>query len=118
MAPSSAKPGDTVTVMAPDADSNPRYGPNAHIQVTMTDPAGVDVLAATAPMNDAGAFTHSFEVPAGTAAGVSAVTAMPLNIDWCDDTGRNNRAAGSGAAAGLDRVSFVIPQKQLTIMPG
>ena len=57
VAPSSAKPGDAVTVMAPDADCNPRYGSNARIQVIMTDAAGMDVVAATAPMNDAGAFT-------------------------------------------------------------
>ena len=101
--------------MAPDADCNPRYGQNARIQVTMTDAAGVDVVTATAPMNDAGGFTYSFEVPAGTAAGESAITAMPFNIDWCDDTGRNNRAAGAGAANALERVSCVIPQKPLTI---
>ena len=102
--------------MAPDADSNPRYGQNARIQVIMTDAAGVDVVTATAPMNDAGAFTYSFHVPAGTAAGESAITAMPFNIDWCDDTGRNNRAAG--AANGLTRVSCVFPQKPLAITPG
>ena len=118
VAPSSAKPGDTVTVMAPDADCNPRYGQNARIQVTMTDAAGVDVMTATAPMNDAGGFTYRFEVPAGTAAGESAITAMPFNIDWCDDTGRNNRAAGAGAADALERVSCVIPQKPLTITRG
>jgi hypothetical protein len=118
VAPPSAKPGDTVTVMAPDADCNPRYGQNARIQVTMTDAAGVDVVAATAPMNDTGGFTYSFEVPAGTAAGESAITAMPFNIDWCDDAGRNNRAAGAGAANGLERLSCVIPQKPLTITPG
>ncbi|MET4136055.1 hypothetical protein [Pseudarthrobacter sp. PvP090] len=116
VAPPSAKPGDTVTVMAPDADCNPRYGQNARIQVIMTDAADADVVTATAPMNDAGGFTYSFQVPAGTAAGESAITAMPFNIDWCDDTGRNNRAAGAGN--GLTRASCVFPQKPLTITPG
>ncbi len=114
VAPSSAKPGDSVTVEAPDADCNPRYGANARIQVTMTDAAGLDVLTATAPMNDAGGFTYSFEVPAGTGPGEASITAMPFNIDWCDDTGRNNRAAG--AAGGFERVSCVLPQKPLTII--
>ena len=57
-------------------------------------------------------------VPTWTAAGESALTAMPFNIDWCDDTGRNNRAAGAGAAEGFERVSCVIPQKPLTITLG
>ena len=118
VAPSSAQPGDTVTVMAPDADCNPRYGQNARIQVTMTDAAGVDIVTATAPMNDAGGFNYSFEVPPGTAAGESAITAMPFDIDWCDDTGRNNRVKGDGAADGLERVSCVLPQKPLIITPG
>lgn len=118
VSPSSAKPGDTVTVKAPDADCNPRYGANARIQVTMTDAAGRDVLTATAPMNDAGGFSYSFEVPTGTAAGESALTAMPFNIDWCDDTGRNNRAAGAGAAGGFERMSCVIPQEPLAITLG
>lgn len=116
VAPSSAKPGDRLTVTAPDADCNPRYGGNARIQVTMTDAAGVEVLTATAPMNDAGSFSYGFEVPAGTAAGEAAITAMPFNIDWCDDTGRNNRVAGAAAAVTLERVSCVIPTKPLTII--
>ena len=49
VAPSSAKPGDSVTVEAPDADCNPRYGANARIQVTITDAAGLDVLTGDRP---------------------------------------------------------------------
>jgi hypothetical protein len=115
VAPSSAKPGDRVTVMAPDAVCDPRYGGNARIQVTLTDAAGVEVLTATAPMHDAGGFSYAFDVPAGTAAGEAAITAMPFNIDWCDDTGRNNRVAGAGATVTLERVSCVIPTRPLTI---
>lgn len=102
--------------MAPDADCNPRYGGHARIQVTMIDAAGVEVLAATAPMNDAGSFSYGFDVPAGTAAGEAAITALPFNIDWCDDTGRNNRVAGAGGAINLERVSCVIPTRPLTII--
>ena len=116
VAPSSAKPGDRVTVTAPDAECNPRYGKNARIQVTITDAAGVDVMTATAPMNDAGSFSYGFDVPAGTAAGEAAITALPFNIDWCDDTGRNNRVASSGGATTLERVSCVIPTRPLTVI--
>ena len=115
VAPSSAKQGDRVTVLAPDADCDPRYGGNARIQVTMTDAGGGEVLTATAAMNDAGGFSYAFDVPAGTAAGEAAITAMPFNIDWCDDTGRNSRVAGAGAAVTLERVSCVIPTRPLTI---
>jgi hypothetical protein len=110
--PSSAKPGDKVTVTAPDAVCNPRYGENARIQVTVTDATSVEVVNTTAPMNDAGGFIYSFEVPAQTA-GDAAVTAIPYNIDWCDDTGKNNRA--DGAAVTLQRASCVMPMKPLSI---
>lgn len=111
--PPTAKPGERVTVTAADADCNPRYGDNARIRVTVRDAASVQVLDATAPMNDAGGFSYTFEVPAQTAVGDAAVTAMPHNIDWCDDTGRNNRARG--AAVTLHRASCAEPMKPLSI---
>lgn len=111
--PISAKAGDTVTVTAPDAECNPRYGDNARIQVTVTDAASVEVINATAPMNDAGGFVYSFEVPAQMAAGEAAVTAIPYNIDWCDDTGKNNRV--NSAALTLQRASCVMPMKPIRI---
>jgi len=111
--PSSAKAGEKVTIAAPDADCNPRYGENARIQVTVTDATGIEVLNSTAAMNDAGGFTYTFEVPAQTAAGEAAVTAMPYNIDWCDDTGKNNRA--DGAVATLQRASCVLPMMPLNV---
>ena len=85
-----------MTVSAPDADCNPRYGKNARIQVSVTDATGAEVVKTTTAMNDAGGFTYTFVVPAGTALGDAAVTTVPFNIDWCDDTGRNNRVAGTG----------------------
>ncbi|WP_326967898.1 hypothetical protein [Arthrobacter sp. CG_A4] len=102
-----------MTVIAPDADCNPRYGDNARIQVAVNDATNVRVIDATAPMNDAGGFTFTFEVPAQTPVGEAAVTAIPFNIDWCDDTGRNNRA--DGAAVTLQWASCVVPMKPLTI---
>ncbi|WP_427006993.1 hypothetical protein [Pseudarthrobacter sp. H2] len=98
---------------APDAGCNPRYGENARIQVIVTDATGAEVVNTTAPMNDAGGFTYTFEVPARTAAGDAAVTAMPYNIDWCDDTGRNNRT--DGAAVTLRGASCAPPTKPLGI---
>jgi len=102
-----------VTVTAPDADCNPRYGADARIQVIVTDRKGVEVINATTPMTDGGAFTYSFDVPAQTAAGDAAVTAMPHNIDWCDDTGRNNRAAGETVKS--EAASCAMPVESLSI---
>ena len=64
VSPTIAKPRATVTVAAPAAECNPLYGSNAQIQVSVTD------------------------------LGEASVTAMPHDIDWCDDTGKNNRATG------------------------
>lgn len=101
-------------VTAPDADCNPRYGANARIQISVTDSSGAKVVNSTSAMNDGGGFSYSFVVPAGTAAGQSTVTAVPYNIDWCDDTGRNNRVAGA-AVGQLQRASCVLPAQPLTI---
>lgn len=114
LSPTEAKPGQSVTVSAPDAACNPRYGQNARIQVSVTDAAGAEVVNTTSAMNDAGGFTYTFVLPARTAVGAAAVTAMPYNIDWCDDTGRNNRVAGAGDAQAV-RVSCAMPVKPLTI---
>src|SRR5688500_18738454 len=81
VSPATAQPGQIVTVTAPEAVCNPRYGANARIQVIVTDKSGVEVINATAPMTDAGGFTYTFRVPAQVAVGEAAVTAMPYNID-------------------------------------
>ncbi|MGF6832871.1 hypothetical protein QF015_001036 [Paenarthrobacter sp. TE4293] len=111
--PSFAKRGDTVTVSAPEATCNPRYGPNAQVHIVFTDAAGADVLNTTAPMTDAGGFTFTAEVPVQTASGVMAVKAEPHGVDWCDDTGTNNRAHSSDGE--LERASCAEPMKPLTI---
>jgi hypothetical protein len=111
--PASAEAGEKVTVTAPAADCYPRYGKNALIQVIVTDATGVKVIDTTAPMNDDGGFTYTFEVPAQTAVGDAAVTAMPYDIDWCDDTGKNNRTQGT--AATLERAACAMPVKPLSI---
>lgn len=111
--PPSAKAGGMVTVQASDADCDPRYGENARIQVTVTDAAGAKVINITAPMNDAGGFTYTFQVPPQAAVGDAAVEATPYGIDWCDDTGRNNRAAGPDAT--IVRVSCAARIEPLNI---
>jgi hypothetical protein len=103
-----------VEVSAPDADCNPRYGADAQIEVIVTDASGAEVLHETAPMNDGGGFTYSFTVPSETASGEASVMAMPYNVDWCDDTGRNNSVAGA-AGVGLERASCAIPLRPLLI---
>ncbi len=113
VSPASAKPGDAVTVSAPGSNCNPRYGAAALIQVIVTDHNGTKLIDTTAPMTDAGEFSYTFSVPAGTAVGEAEVTAMPYEIDWCDDTGRNNRAEGNVT---LERTSCAMPVKSLTIV--
>ena len=113
VSPSSAKPGDSVTVSAPDAKCDPRYGEDAVISIVFIDAAGVEVLNTTAPMADAGGFNFTAEVPLNSAPGVMAVNAMPHGVDWCDDTGKNNRV--SKGELPLERASCVLPTKPLNI---
>ena len=113
--PSSVRTGEEVTVSASDAQCNPRYGENARIKITVTDFSGGKVIDTTAPMNDAGGFTYTFRVPPEAAAGEGSIAAYPNDIDWCDDTGRNNRADAEAPAFTL--VSCAMPQKPITILP-
>lgn len=115
VSPASARIGEQVTVSASDSECNPRYGQEASIKITVTDSTGNQVIDTTAPMNDAGGFTYTFNVPADTAAGESSITAYPHGIDWCDDTGRNNRAQAETHTFTL--VSCVMPQESITILP-
>lgn len=112
--PAVVKPGETVTVHAGDADCNPRYGQNALVQITLSDVRGEKVIMTTAPMNDAGGFTYQFEVPPQAAPGQASVEAYPYGVDWCDDTGRNNRVAHP---SGLARTSCAVRTEPLTIGP-
>jgi hypothetical protein len=117
ISPAETSPGQTVEVSAPDADCNPRYGAEAQIEVIVTDASGAEVFHETAPMNDGGGFTYTFTVPSEAASGEASVMAMPYNVDWCDDTGRNNRASGATGEAGveLERVSCAQPVRSLLI---
>lgn len=113
ISPSTAKPGGRITVSADDARCNPRYGGNAQIQLELYDGSGAKVMELLAPMNDAGGFSTVIEVPASAVPGAGSVSAYPYNVDWCDDTGRNNRVG----AMDIQRASCVMPSEALTIEP-
>ena len=114
--PSEAEPGDRVTVSAPDTTCDARYGPDAQIKVSVRDGAGVEVLNGLAPMSDDGGFSFVFTVPLAAAPGEATVVAYPYNLDWCDDTGVNNRA-GAGPKV-LVQVSCAEPMVPLVIRAG
>lgn len=111
--PESSRPGGQVTVSAPDAKCNPSYGPDARVEVSLTDSAGLEVLRTTAPMNNDGGFSFTFRVPASAKPGGAAVTAVPYGLDWCDDTGTNNRlrrqSAGETALLQASCATPVVP---------
>lgn len=114
--------GGSLTVKAADATCDPRYGTNAQIHIEIVDGSGEKILETVAPMNDAGGFSATVNVPDSAVPGQVAVNAYPLNLDWCDDTGRNNRISNQGAvsgdaATGIERVSCVMPSEPLTIEP-
>jgi hypothetical protein len=114
--PSEAEPGGRVTVSAQDTACDARYGQDARVKVTVTDAAGAEVLDEFAPMTDDGGFSFVFTVPLATAPGKAAVVAYPYNLDWCDDTGVNNRAAAEPEA--LVPVSCAEPLVPLVILAG
>ncbi|BBE21360.1 hypothetical protein MN0502_02430 [Arthrobacter sp. MN05-02] len=114
VSPSTVKAGDTVSVQAQDSDCDPRYGADAKVEVTVTDSEGEILLRTTAPMSDAGGFRYSFEVPQEAAPGAAAVEAYPYGVDWCDDTGQNNRI--SGADPSIVRASCAARVEELSIV--
>ena len=113
--PSEAEPGDRVTVSAPDTACDARYGRDGQVKVTVRDAAGAEVLDGLGPMTDDGGFSFVFTVPLAAAPGQAAVVAYPYNVDWCDDTGVNNRAAGPQS---LVLASCAEPMVPLVILPG
>lgn len=112
VAPGSAAHGETVNVAAPEATCNPRYGQDALVEITVTDAHGKDVIHLIAPMEDSGKFSSTFVVPQEMSAGDASVVAVPYGVDWCDDTGTNNRVDG---ALMIIRASCVLPSETLSI---
>ncbi|WP_239437227.1 hypothetical protein [Arthrobacter alpinus] len=109
-----ASAGGSISISAEDATCDPRYGDGAQIQVEVMDASGATIVTELAPMNDAGGFSITLDLPATAVPGRGMVTAYPHNLDWCDDTGRNNRV-GRAAGTGIERVSCVMPSAPLTI---
>lgn len=66
--------------------------------------------------SDGGGFSFAFTVPLSAAPGEAAVVAYPYNLDWCDDTGVNNRA-GAGPRT-LVLASCAEPMVPLVILAG
>ncbi|WP_459299394.1 hypothetical protein [Arthrobacter sp. TMN-49] len=116
LSPETAKPGGSVTIRADDASCNPRYGENAQIQLEVHDGSGAKVVEVLAPMNDAGGFSAVVDLPATVASGQGMVSAYPYNLDWCDDTGRNNRVGAVGDTD-VQLVSCLLPSRPLQIAP-
>ncbi|NJC24261.1 hypothetical protein BJ994_003337 [Arthrobacter pigmenti] len=110
---STVQAGEEVTVRASDADCDPRYGAGAQIEVHLINPGHDVVASGIGPMGDAGAFEHVLTVPLDVTPGKYVIAAMPYRLDWCDDTGRNNRVPLEGAA--LERASCVRPEEPLTV---
>lgn len=125
--PREAARGQRVTVSAPDAACNPRYGDHARIEVSLVDASGVAAVRELVPMADGGGFSYALTVPAGAVPGPAYVSAYPSGVDWCDDTGRNNgvrtraSAVGGGAApggqGGVVLASCAARQVRLEILP-
>lgn len=114
-----AQPGGSFTVQANDATCNPRYGDSAQIHIEVLDSSGTKILELQAPMNDAGGFRTDLLLPETAVPGQAVVSAYPYNLDWCDDTGRNNRvgAPPNSGALEIQRVSCVMPSQSIMITP-
>ena len=120
--PDRAAAGQRVTVSAPDATCDPRYGSGARIEVTLVDAEGRTLARELAPMRDAGGFRVEVVVPSGAVPGRGHVSAYPYGLDWCDDTGTNNRvgrAAGTTAwhPGAVVLASCAAREVPLTILP-
>ncbi|WP_343319188.1 hypothetical protein AAFM46_01710 [Arthrobacter sp. TMP15] len=112
-----ASPGDPVTISANDATCDPQYGEGAQVKVEVFDSVGNLVWDRKAPMNDAGGFTYRFEVPDSAVPGTWLVSAAPHDLDWCDDTGKNNRVGLDLRSETIQRVSCALRALELVVTP-
>lgn len=112
ISPASAPAGSEVVIAAPSALCNPAYGAQAEIELEITDATGARILHTTAPMKDDGEFSYRYTIDAKAAPGVAQVVAYPHELDWCDDTGENNRLKGQSE---IQRTSCVIPTRELLV---
>ncbi len=89
-------PGGTLRVSAPAATCNPRYGEAARVRIDLVDARQEVLLSELAPMSDDGSFSHVLDIPATLKPGTYGISAAPDSVDWCDDTGHNNRVENPG----------------------
>ena len=92
-------------VVAPGRDIA-RFGSGSHVQSApwrgskSTDRSGRRpqevLLSELAPMSDEGSFSHVLDIPATLKPGSYGSSAAPDSVDWCDDTGHNNRVENPG----------------------
>lgn len=116
----SVRAGGTLTVFAQDATCDPRYGLDAKIEISLMDSTGNVFYSVKGPMSDAGAFAQKIRVPSSVEPGEYGISAMPYDIDWCDDTGKNNRVSNSGEAGPgnlIERVSCAMPFLPVVVTP-
>lgn len=111
--PAVVAPGGTLRVSAPDAACDPRYGQDAKVRIDLVNGRHEVLLSELAPMSDAGAFTHVLDIPATLKPGTYGISAAPDGVDWCDDTGHNNRLENPGigdSGFGVARAACAVPQ--------
>lgn len=111
-------PGGTLRVSAPDATCNPRYGEDAKVRIDLVNERQEVLLSEISPMSDAGAFTHTLAIPDALRPGTYDISATPDGVDWCDDTGQNNRLENPGfesTGMAVVRASCGIPYVHLRV---
>ena len=110
--------GGDLKIAAPDAICDPRYGQDAQIQIELLDATNQVIETKLAPMADAGPFDYTFKLPESLKPGTYGISATPYDLDWCDDTGVNNRIENPGLGTTglvLLRASCMMPLEQFTI---
>ena len=117
--PSSLRAGAELKISAPDASCDPRYGERAQIQIELLNDRNEVLLTELVPMGDAGSFEYALRIPAGTKPGDYSISATPYGVDWCDDTGRNNRIENPGfgqSGLAVIRVACATPYKAFRVV--
>lgn len=121
ISPERVEAGGTVGISAGDADCDPSYGDSAQVEIIIMTSGSERVLRTLAPLKDAGGFSAEVVVPADAEPGDYLVSAYPYAVDWCGDTGGNNRLSQGGGrtdTVGLVRASCAATGVPLVVLPG
>lgn len=111
--------GGTLRISAPEATCNPSYGNNAQIEIQLVDSKHKVIETKLAPMTDTGSFNYQLTVPSTLRAGTYSISALPHDLDWCDDTGVNNRLKNSNiqnSGVVIVRASCITPFKEFKVI--